>query len=477
MIEFYNTLAGQLEEFTPLQPGTVKMYTCGPTVYDYFHIGNARPFIVFDGLRRYLEFRGYDVHYVQNITDVEDKIINRARKENLKPGQVAQKYTAAYLEDLDRLGISRPDQTPKVTEVIGEIIEHVKALQEDGYAYERDGDVYFRIHKFQDYGKLSGQSREEMESGARVTVDDRKERPLDFALWKKSAQDEPGWDSPWGRGRPGWHIECSVMAIQALGQTIDIHAGGSDLIFPHHENEIAQSEAKTGEQFVNYWLHNGLLQFKGEKMSKSEGNFEYAREVLDRYDAETVRLFYFSTHYRKPLDYSEKNLQDAQKSLERIYNFLEEIESRKIDHLANDNSPVTERGQSFSRYLSTVKERFTDEVDKDFNTPGGLGVLFELLKKANQFRQSTPTDDQYLLKQAAQIIRSLGEPLGLFQKDVTQNVQGKEETLVELLIEIRTLLREKEHWKLADKIRSRLDNLGIQLKDTASGTTWVSKDD
>jgi len=473
MLELHNNLTGETEEFEPLEEGKVRFYSCGPTVYDYFHIGNARPFIVFDGLRRYLEFKGYEVEFTQNVTDLDDKIIDRAEEEGLEPAELAEKYADAYFEDLERLGIKEADYRPRVTEYVDEIIEHVSALVDKGYGYEVDGDVYFRVREFEDYGKLSGRSVDDLESGSRVEVNDKKEDPLDFALWKSSKPGEPSWESPWGQGRPGWHIECSVMAQGTLGETIDIHAGGQDLIFPHHENEIAQSEARTGKEFSRYWLHNGLLRFEGEKMSKSLGNFEYARDVLEDYDSETVRYFYFATHYRKPLNFSKKNLDDAASAVKKVYDFFEVVEG--IENGQKHGPPGTKEGKEFQDYLESAEERFTEEMDKDFNTPGGLGVIFDLIKRANKFRNAGPEEDMFLLEQAADKVRKLSRPLGLFQGKGESQLEGLEEGLLELLLDVREDLREEEHWKLADKIRSELKSMGVEIKDQEGGTNWSLK--
>lgn len=470
MLELYNTLTGETEKFEPLEEGKVRFYSCGPTVYDYFHIGNARPFIVFDGLRRYLEFKGYEVEFTQNVTDLDDKIIDRAEEEGVEPDELAKKYAGAYFDDLERLGIKEADYRPRVTEYVDEIIDHVSALIDRGYGYEVEGDVYFRVRKFEDYGKLSGRSVDDLESGSRVEVNVKKEDPLDFALWKSAKPGEPSWESPWGEGRPGWHIECSVMAQGTLGETIDIHAGGQDLIFPHHENEIAQSEARTGKPFTRYWLHNGLLRFEGEKMSKSLGNFEYARDVLEEYDSETVRYFYFSTHYRKPLNFSEKNLDDAASAVKKVYDFFEAVEGG--DNSEGKNSASTERGKEFQDYLESADERFMEEMDKDFNTPGGLGVIFDLIKRGNKFRDGGPEEDLFLLEQAADKVRELSRPLGLFQGENEGRLEGLEEGLLELLLEVRNDLREEERWELADKIRSELERMGIEIKDQEGGTNW-----
>jgi len=476
MLRLHNSMTGKLEEFEPVEQGKVRFYSCGPTVYDYFHIGNARPFIVFDGLRRYLEFKGYEVEFTQNVTDLDDKIIDRAEEEGVEPEELAEKYAKAYFEDLDRLGVREADYVPRVTEYVDKIIEHVNALIEEGYGYEVEGDVYFRVREFGDYGKLSGRSVDDLQSGARVEVEAKKEDPLDFALWKSSEPDEPGWDSPWGRGRPGWHIECSVMAQSTLGETIDIHAGGHDLIFPHHENEIAQSEARTGRPFCRYWIHNGLLQFEGEKMSKSLGNFEYARDVLENYDTETVRYFYFSAHYRKPLNFSRKNLEDAESAVGRVYEFIRTVEELDTNG-DGSGSTLTDSGEELLDRIETARERFEEEMDRDFNTPGGLGVIFDLVKQANKFRDEGKSKNYYLLYKAREKVQELSEPLGLFQGRDQVSASGLEEELVELLLEIRNELRDNQDWKLADRIRSELAELGIKIKDQEGESSWEVVED
>lgn len=472
MLHLYNTLTGEQEKFEPLEDDKVRFYSCGPTVYDYFHIGNARPFIVFDALRRYLVFKGYEVEFTQNVTDLDDKIIDRAEEEGIEPEELAEKYADAYFEDLDKLGVKEADYVPRVTEYVDDIIKHVSALIEKGYGYEVEGDVYFRVREFSDYGKLSGRSIDDLKSGARVEVEAKKEDPLDFALWKNSDPDEPGWDSPWGRGRPGWHIECSVMAQTTLGETIDIHAGGHDLIFPHHENEIAQSEARTGKQFCRYWIHNGLLQFEGEKMSKSLGNFEYARDVLEDYDRETVRYFYFSTHYRKPLNFSEKNLEDAQSAVDRVYEFIRTAE--ELDTGGGDSEiSLSDSGKKLLDRIETARDRYEEEMDKDFNTPGGLGVIFDLVKQANKFRDEGKSENRDLLRKAKKKVQELAEPLGLFQGRSEASASGLEEDLLELLMEVRDALRDQQDWELADRIRSELEEMGIEVKDQEGGSTWT----
>ncbi len=477
-IKIYNTLTKRVEAFEPLEPGHVKMYVCGPTVYDYFHIGNARPFIVFDVVRRWFEYRGYRVTFVQNITDVDDKIINRAAAEGVSPQAIAERYTQAYWEDLERLGVLPANYQPKATEWIPKMVEFVQKLIDKGYAYVLEGgDVYFRVRKFEGYGKLSGKSLEELEAGARVEVDERKEDPLDFALWKAAKPGEPKWPAPWGEGRPGWHLECSVMAMGLLGETLDIHGGGQDLIFPHHENEIAQSEAATGKPFVRYWMHNGLLKYQGEKMSKSLGNFEYARDVVERYGKEAVRYFYLSKHYRTPVNFTHEAMEDARRAVERVYHLLEELDQeldRRDGHTAELNvEKLTERGRAYLAYLERTKREFEEHMDDDFNTAAALGVLFELVKEANVFRQDVAEEDLPLLKRTFELIRELGAPLGLFQESPWRQVRGDVQAqLVELLIEVRKELRRKREYELADRIRARLRELGIELKDKGEETVW-----
>ncbi|MFQ5795893.1 MAG: cysteine--tRNA ligase [Candidatus Bipolaricaulia bacterium] len=476
----YNTLSGKKEPFEPSESGQISLYSCGPTVYDYIHIGNARPFIVFDALRNYLEqVKGYRVIYAQNITDVDDKIINRALTEGKSTQEIAKRYTDAFFKDLERLGVRRADRHPQATAYIEPMIEFIETLIESGYAYEVDGDVYYRVRRFAGYGKLSGRSIDELESGARVAVDERKEDPLDFALWKRAKPNEPSWESPWGPGRPGWHTECAVMAIDLFRKGPDIHTGGSDLIFPHHENEIAQAEAKTGKPFAHYWLHNALLDYQGEKMSKSLGNFEYAREVVARYGRDPVRFFFLSKHYRTPINFTETGVAEAERSVRRVYNLLEEIEldlSRR-EYTAVDVKPegegLSETGQRFTAYLNEVRDRFIAALDDDFNTAGALGIVFELVREVHRFRSDEMTDrDLPLLAQTAAVLRELGEPLGLFQEKRFGGEIGLPDQLIELLIDVRAVLRDNQQWELADRIRDRLGELGVTLKDRADGTDW-----
>lgn len=476
-MKLYNTLTRTVDDFTPLEPGQIKIYVCGPTVYDYFHIGNARPFIIFDVFRRYLEYRGYRVTLAQNITDIDDKIIDKAAAEGVSAQEVAHRYTEAYFEDLERLGVRRADVQPKATETIAPMIDFVKRLIDKGYAYPLDGDVYFRVRKFKSYGKLSGKSIDELQSGARVAVDERKEDPLDFALWKAAKSGEPHWSSPWGEGRPGWHLECSVMSISILGETIDIHAGGTDLIFPHHENEIAQSEAATGKPFVRYWMHNELLRFEGEKMSKSLGNFEYARDIVARYSREAVRYFYLSKHYRTPINFLHEALADAKRAVERVYNLLEEISHQlpAIDEQPQklDQGRLSKKGRAMYAKLAETREAFIRHMDDDFNTAGALGMIFELVKEVNLFRTGISPNDLPLLAEAERLIRELGGPFGLFQGSPWRTSKGEvQEALIQLLIEVRQGLRAKGEFALADDVRNKLKALGIELKDQGEKTIW-----
>jgi cysteinyl-tRNA synthetase len=483
-MRLYNTLTRREEEFAP-EGRIVRMYACGPTVHDRFTIANARAFLTFDVLRRYLEFKGYKVIYTQNITDIEDKIINRARELGVPPQELAEQNIRAFFEDREKLGIAPPTYQPRATEVIPQIIEFISDLLERGYAYIVDGDVYYRVRRFSGYGKLSGKDLEELEAGARVEPDPRKEDPLDFALWKASKPGEPAWDSPWGKGRPGWHIECSVMAQSTLGETIDIHGGGADLIFPHHENEIAQSEARTGKSLARFWVHNGLVMVGGEEMHKSLGNFEYARDIVDRYGKEAVRLFFLSKHYRKPVNFSHEAVEEARSAVERVYNLLEEIEA-SLSSGPGIETEAESPDPAFSAYLDRVKAEFEQEMDSDFNTAGGLGVIFELVRRTNAFLQVARPEDQPLLRRAGELIRELGRPLGLFQEEPrarrraiiagTAGISaGLEEGLINLLVEVRSELRAKGEFALADRIRARLNELGIELRDKDGETRWSLK--
>ncbi len=462
-MKIYNTLTRKKEEFKPLEGKKVRMYVCGPTVYNYFHIGNARAFLVFDAFRRYLEYRGYEVTYVQNFTDIDDKMIKRAEKEGITVKELADRFIQEYFKDADALGIKRADYHPRATEVILDIIEMIKTLMDKGYAYEVDGDVYFKTRKFKEYGKLSHQNLEELEAGARIKVEDKKQNPMDFALWKKKKPGEPSWLSPWGEGRPGWHIECSVMARKFLGDTIDIHAGGPDLIFPHHENEIAQSEGATGKPFARYWMHIGYLNINDEKMSKSLGNFYTAREVIQKHDPEAVRLFLLSAHYRNPINFSYELIQQAEKGLERLYNALENL--KHLESVAEERELTPQDKQLLNKF-NAYKEEFIKVMDDDFNTADGVAVLFELVKEFN-----TNIDEKAsrkVITAAKNLLLELGGVLGIIQ----QRGEEKLEEEIEKLIKKREEARQNKNWELADRIRDELKEKGIILEDTPHGTRW-----
>lgn len=462
-MKVYNTLTRTKEEFVPLEEGKVKMYVCGPTVYNYIHMGNARPFIIFDTLRRYLEYRGYDVTYVQNFTDVDDKIINRSHEEGISPEEVAAKYIKEYFVDCDGLGIKRATVHPQVTDNIQQIIEFIKELEDKGYAYAVNGDVYFDTNKFEGYGKLSGQKQEDLEAGARIEVNDQKRHPMDFVLWKAKKEGEPGWDSPWGEGRPGWHIECSVMSKRYLGETIDIHAGGQDLTFPHHENEIAQSEARSGKTFSKYWMHNGYININDEKMSKSKGNFFTVRDISKLYDLEIVRFFMLSAHYRNPVNFSDEMLNQAKAGLERLYNTKEKLEFT-LSNLVE--SPLTEKEVELVKELDDFRQKFIDAMDDDVNTADAVSVIFELAKLIN-----SNVDENSSLEFAKKCLDEFNELTG-----VLNIVNKKKDTVldkdIEELIQKRTDAKKNKEFQLADDIRQQLLDMGIVLEDTRQGVKW-----
>ncbi|WP_343345589.1 cysteine--tRNA ligase [Terrisporobacter petrolearius] len=462
-MKLFNTMTRSKEEFKPLEEGKVKMYVCGPTVYNYIHVGNARPFIIFDTLRRYLEYRGYDVTYVQNFTDVDDKIIKRGHEENIAPEEVAKKYIEEYFVDADGLGVKRATVHPQVTENIDEIIEFVKELEEKGYAYAVNGDVYFDTQKFNGYGKLSGIKQEELEAGSRIEVNDQKRHPMDFVLWKSKKEGEPGWMSPWGEGRPGWHIECSVMSRRYLGDTIDIHAGGQDLKFPHHENEIAQSEARSGKTFSNYWMHNEYININNEKMSKSKGNFFTVRDISKLYDLEIVRFFMLSTHYRNPINFSDEILNQSKAGLERLYNAKERLEFI-ISKLNNDAENAEEL--KLDKELSSFRQRFIEAMDDDLNTADAVSVIFELAKFMNSNVNENSTNEF-----ANKVLAEFNE-----LTSVLNVVNKKQEDIldeeIEKLIEARTNAKKNKDFKLADQIRDELLEKGIVLEDTRQGVKW-----
>ena len=472
-IKIYNTLTRKKEELIPVEPGKIRMYLCGPTVYDYFHIGNARPFIIYDVFRRYLMYRGYDVKFVMNITDVDDKIIKKANEENVPATKIAEKYTTAFFEDIQKLGIKSADVYPKATENINEIIQLIKKLIDRGIAYQVAGDVFYSVTSFPDYGKLSGKNIEELKSGARIEVDPRKKNPLDFALWKSAKPGEPFWESPWGKGRPGWHIECSVMSMRHLGETIDIHAGGSDLIFPHHENEIAQSEGATGKPFVKYWMHNGFLNIEGEKMSKSLGNFFTAREIMEKYHPAVLRMFFLMKHYRSPINFSEERIQEAKHALERIITALQNIE----EALRETDRPSVDEEGTLSGTIENLKEDFLAELDDDFNTAGAISKIFDMVKEINFIlsKSKLSKGDYVDLIKIKSAIEDFDSFLGILSLKDVQLSTVAEESLIEILIDIRNELRKEKNWRLADEIRHRLEDLGIELKDHPGRTAWQKR--
>jgi cysteinyl-tRNA synthetase len=478
-----NTLTNRLEEFEPLNDKKVGIYACGVTVYDLCHIGHARSAVVFDVIVRYLRYRGFDVKFVRNFTDIDDKIINRANKEGVTWKDIAERYTEEYYKDMDRLGIARADVEPRATEHIADMIEIVKALIEKGYAYTVDDgeaqSVYFSVEKFPQYGKLSKKKIDELMSGARVDPDERKRSPLDFALWKASKPNEPWWESPWGKGRPGWHIECSAMSLRHIGETLDIHGGGADLIFPHHENEIAQSEAYTGKPFAKYWIHNGFVTIDKEKMSKSLGNVLNIRDLLDMYDAEALRLFLLSSHYRSPIEFSHEYIKEAEATLDRVYSTIWRIE---------DFENVEPKDKSKSKIelnIRNLKSEFEKAMDDDFNTAKALGVIFEFIKELNRFMDKKPSnkEDLTLLSYAKKIIKELGGVLNLFQRQPTQwyrdllKIKKLEisEDEINRLIEERVKARKNKDWQKADTIRQQLLSKGIILEDKPDKTVWKVK--
>lgn len=461
-MKLYNTLTREKQEFVPLEEGKVKMYSCGPTVYNYFHIGNARPFIIFDTLRRYLEYRGYQVSFVQNFTDVDDKMIAKANEEEITVKELADRYIAEYFTDAQGLGIEKATVHPRATENIDGIINLIRTLEEKGYAYAVDGDVYFAAKKFKEYGKLSHQPLEDLESGARIGVDERKNDPMDFALWKAQKPGEPAWESPWGMGRPGWHIECSAMVRKFLGETIDIHSGGADLVFPHHENEIAQSEAATGKPFARYWLHNGYININNQKMSKSLGNFFTVRDVAKEFDYEVIRFFMLSAHYRNPINFSKELMESAKNALNRMYTCME--------HLAflaekGSDGAMTETEQSSYDRMMGYRQKFNDAMDDDLNTADAVSVLFEIVRDVYNDTTSENTYSKAYCTGILVLMRELGGVLGLLGREKEDEIPQEIVTLAQQ----RAQARAEKNWALADEIRDALKEKGYQVKDTPQG--------
>jgi len=456
-IKIYNTLSRKKETLETLQPGKVSMYVCGPTVYDKAHVGHAMSVLVFDIVRRYLEYRDYEVRHVTNYTDVDDRIIQRAAVEGVDPIQIAQRYIDEFDQHLKDLNILSAAEYPRATEEINRIVEAVADLVEKGFAYPLNGDVYYRVDKFPGYGKLSGRKIEDMEAGFRIEVDERKEHPMDFALWKAAKPNEPSWPSPWGNGRPGWHIECSVMSQSHLGEQIDIHGGGNDLIFPHHENEIAQSEALHGKQFATYWMHNGMMQLSGAAMSKSTGNLVTIDSFLEHYEANVLRMMVLNSSYRGPISFNEETIEHSLKALKRLRSALKPALPKK------DWKGDLKKG------ISLVKESFLKAMDDDFNTAGALGFIFDFVKEINHARDEGADQDN--LSAAQDVLKGLTGVLGL-ELELPEAQAGDAGQYIDLLIEIREKLRENELWELSDLIRDKLEERDVILEDTSQGTNW-----
>ena len=473
MLKVYNTMSRSKEEFKPLKEGEVSIYCCGVTPYNHPHIGNARPFVTWDVIRRYFAKKGYKVHYIQNFTDVDDKIINTANKEGVQWSDISGRYIKAYFEAMDALNVKRADVYPRVSETIPDIIAMVQKLIDNGYAYAVDnGDVFYSVEKFAGYGKLSGRKLEDMQAGARIEVDTRKQHPMDFALWKSAKPGEPSWDSPWGKGRPGWHIECSTMSLKYLGEQFDFHGGGSDLIFPHHENEIAQSQACIGDahSFARYWLHNGFITIHNEKMSKSKNNFFTVKDILQEYPGEVVRFFILQTHYRSPLDFSDERLKEAQTSLARLQQskaFMDEL-------LKKEGSADT--AKDLAAKAEEYRKAFYEAMDDDFNTALAISQLFGLSKDINIYYQDVMNKgadyDAAGFARVSEIYLEMAAIIGIFEQEEAAADDGLTDKLMELIISIRQDARKEKNWAIADKIRDELKEVGIVIEDTPNGARW-----
>ena len=494
-LKIYNTLTKRKEKFIPVEKDKVKMYVCGMTVYSDAHIGHARTYFAFDVIRRYFEYKGYKVTYVQNITDVDDKIINAANKEGVDALEYSKHFTDKCLHDLDELGIKRADKYPKASDTIDDMIEMIQNIIQNGFGYESSGDVYFSVEKFSEYGKLSGQKLEDLQIGKRINPGEKKEKPLDFALWKKAKPNEPYWDSPWGKGRPGWHIECSAMSSKYLNLPFDIHGGCMDLRFPHHENEIAQAEAATGKNFAKYWMHVGLLTVDGEKMSKSLGNIINIKDLLKSWDAEVIRFFFAQAHYRSPPDFSEKGLINAKKGLDRIYRLKEKMEKISINN--KEKIEIQDLNNDEKKYFEDIekfKENFENAMDDDINTPEAIGIIFNFVNISNKYLDNTKKLNAELIKYSYDTLVKFGEILTIF-KSKKSKINNKDEKLIENLknilnkyqnhneknniddiidsiLMIREEARKKKDWEKSDDIRDSLKKIGIEIQDTNEGPVW-----
>jgi len=466
-----NTLGKRREEFIPLRKDEVYMYVCGPTVYDFIHIGNARAFVVADVVRRYLEYKRYRVRFVSNVTDVDDKSIRRAKEMGISLQELGERYSDAYFEDIAELKIMKADISPRATQHISEIIDLVQTLIAKGYAYEVDGDVYYDVSKFEAYGKLSGNKAEALNMGARIEVNPKKRNPADFALWKKRREDEPAWHSPWGEGRPGWHIECSAMAMKYLGESFDIHMGGKDLVFPHHENEIAQSEAVSGKTFARYWLHNEWLTVNGEKMSKSLGNFLTLRDALKKWNPQVARLFLISAHYKSPVDFNDESLKQAERTLERIFDAVKKFEALKEEESLQPDGMLLKE-------VEAAKQEFEEAMDNDFNTPLAISAIIDLTKTINNFCERCMEIETETKERTLETTRRLFNVLGIgVEEDKAEKGERTDLTdqLLSLLMEIRQQFRERKDWKTADIIRDRVESIGFIIEDSPEETRWKMK--
>ena len=472
MLKVYNTLTKQKEEFKPLKEGQVSIYVCGVTPYNHPHIGNARPFVTWDVIKRYFTHLGYKVKHIQNFTDVDDKIIRTANQEGVNWSDISTRYINSYFEVMDKLHVKHADTYPKVSQTIPEIIDMISVLIDKGYAYELNGDVYFSVEKFKGYGKLSGRKLEDMMAGARIEVNESKHNPMDFALWKAAKPGEPFWESPWGNGRPGWHIECSTMSLKYLGKTFDFHGGGSDLIFPHHENEIAQSQAYCGDDhsFARYWLHNGFITINQEKMSKSLGNFFTVKEILDKYPAEVLRFFIVSTHYRSPLDFNDARLDEATTSLNRLKNALDNLKE-----LAKNTTDATS-GEELIAKAKQCKQNFFEAMDDDFNTALAIANMFDLSKEINIYYNEVTSGkvacSKVAVDTALDVFSEMADIIGILENDDNSADDGLVDNLMNLIIDIRQNARKNKDWTTADKIRDELKNIGITLEDSPTGVRW-----